>query len=1680
MTSSINTNISAYYAQANIAKASSAATTSVSRLSSGNFITKASDDVARLSIGTSFATTVRTLRQALVNAAQGVSLLQVADGALGQITEILQRQKTLAVQASSGNLSATDRGFLNQEFQALSQQIDFITSTTKFNGVSLIDGSLSTSSRIEDATKQAAAAVATIGLSANLADGDAITINGLVFTAKNTVANNQQFQIGATAADTARNLAEKLTSLTTSNAATITDATTTFAQKLGANTYTVDNGGTTLTIAARSGGALGNRFTIDASAITSGAVSVSGQYGSSTVSLFATNVSAFTSATNTVTAAVGAQTDTTPFAVGDDLQIQLGTGAKTTLYSFQAGDSLTDIVNGINGNSATSGVSATLIGDSTNGYNIRLNLSRSTGGDVALFGGENFYKVAATGVQNTTLSGSTSTTRLLSSSLASHIASTSATVVGTSATAPFANGSKIFASVNGGNYIDISGALGSSDGLDDIVAKINASEGAGSLGIVASLVGGNNIAIKYSDPTQSGSISFYTGTGSGGAAVPNTSTIYNTDATGKNRTNGLGGSFVSFNLLSTGVAAPDASLTGSTSTLATPFLTAGTSDIVITINDSATTSKEFTIDNITSGWTLQDLANAINNSNTNLSGGAAGTEDYGIHASIVVDSQGKYNLQLSYAASALPPAGTSGATASSGIRISYVNASALTTVNTTGTLHNDNDSTAYSTVNLFSASIAGNPTGTSALVTSGATSTTLPIKAGEDYTISVNGATITIDGDDLTNNLSVNDFLALINENTSAIAAGVTASLVNAGTSSANIELRIADTAGTGLRATALTTTQASDTSGQTSAATTYYANGENTNTTYRMFTTEFANAMHATGSVTHATTAAEGTPFVAGDTLSVRYNNGGGITNLTISSALAAGDTLADIVTKINSLTGTTGLSATLDTNGANILIKNNGAVITSTTAATGTNSPIYFNGGANFYVPLSTDSAAMVAMTGNGFNNSYTSVELFTSDVTSDTNGSIVHATTGDANEPLVNGNLVIQFTANNATRTATIAITTGMTMDEVADAINQNATIRQYGAEATRTGDSGTTNAVGNITLTFADTDLTGAAPATFTIANTDSHTTLNTATASDTFTTRDAILSYANTYAATISSSTGVTSNNVIGLNGGSDNGIGYGSTSVTGSVSNAILTGLAQKSAQVTIGFPDTDAAALSDAFSGKTVTVAGATFTFVSTASSPLEIAIGNSLQETIDNAVSTINKYGKETAIGDTAYQLNQINVSRNGNNLVFTGKGINNVTKLDGTAVSDIATTVANVSGPTNSGDLNNATRSGTGTFGVDVSGVTNASFTGKVSGFAAEYVGSNTVNLSIKVGNNTYTASSVNTKPTVGATGSDSLGNQIVRFYSDTYEDVNGKEIGGGYFDVQLAVNQGDTVTSQSQADSFAVRFNSAFQGLSFNQTRVISSYSGQSAIINASGTTTGSLVGTSVSAQLPTFEANKLTNISVTAPSAGSVDAKITFTIDGVQYTSSSFGSKLGANQTFKLSSVTDPNYFVTFTTGNVAIDVSTAENAKALEAALNVAFGTDAGSAALSFQIGTSSADALGVNIGAATTDALFEGKSLSITSIANATEASDAIDAALQSITSIRASVGALQSRFNFASANIQISVQNQDASRSELLDTDIAAESTSYATAQVQLQAGISVLAQANQQLQALLKLLG
>ena len=140
MSLSASTNTSANTALRYLSQNSAASANSLAKLSSGSRIVKASDDAASLAVGTKIKADVTALKQAQVNASQASSVLQVADGALAQTTDILMRMKALSVQAQSGSVSENERGFLNKEFEALIEQIEAIADQTKFNGEVLLDG----------------------------------------------------------------------------------------------------------------------------------------------------------------------------------------------------------------------------------------------------------------------------------------------------------------------------------------------------------------------------------------------------------------------------------------------------------------------------------------------------------------------------------------------------------------------------------------------------------------------------------------------------------------------------------------------------------------------------------------------------------------------------------------------------------------------------------------------------------------------------------------------------------------------------------------------------------------------------------------------------------------------------------------------------------------------------------------------------------------------------------------------------------------------------------------------------------------------------------------------------------------------------------------------------------------------------------------------------------------------------------------------------------------------------------------------------------------------------------------------------------------------------------------------------------------------------------------------------
>lgn len=148
-------NFAANVAHRNLVKSDMEATQSLAKLSSGSRVVSAKDDAASMAVGSRLSAEVQSLRQATVNAGQAVSMLQIADGAMSQVNDILIRMKTLSVQSASGQLSDTERGMLDAEFQALIDEIDRIAEDTEFNGNQLVNGSASVDTALNGLTDSA-------------------------------------------------------------------------------------------------------------------------------------------------------------------------------------------------------------------------------------------------------------------------------------------------------------------------------------------------------------------------------------------------------------------------------------------------------------------------------------------------------------------------------------------------------------------------------------------------------------------------------------------------------------------------------------------------------------------------------------------------------------------------------------------------------------------------------------------------------------------------------------------------------------------------------------------------------------------------------------------------------------------------------------------------------------------------------------------------------------------------------------------------------------------------------------------------------------------------------------------------------------------------------------------------------------------------------------------------------------------------------------------------------------------------------------------------------------------------------------------------------------------------------------------------------------------------------------
>ncbi len=171
----INTNIASLNAQRNLSKTQISLNQSMQRLSSGLRINSAADDAAGLAISQNMQANIRSMNQAVRNANDGISFVQVAEGALDETSNILLRMRELATQSATGTVSDTQRANIQVEFAALQSEISRIANVTNFNGTYMLNGALTTTLQIGagnttndrlDVGTTAAATAAGLGVSA--------------------------------------------------------------------------------------------------------------------------------------------------------------------------------------------------------------------------------------------------------------------------------------------------------------------------------------------------------------------------------------------------------------------------------------------------------------------------------------------------------------------------------------------------------------------------------------------------------------------------------------------------------------------------------------------------------------------------------------------------------------------------------------------------------------------------------------------------------------------------------------------------------------------------------------------------------------------------------------------------------------------------------------------------------------------------------------------------------------------------------------------------------------------------------------------------------------------------------------------------------------------------------------------------------------------------------------------------------------------------------------------------------------------------------------------------------------------------------------------------------------------------------------------------------------------------
>lgn len=349
MAAVINTNISSLNSQRNLTSSQASLATSLQRLSSGLRINSAKDDAAGLAISDRMTSQINGLNQAARNANDGISMTQTAEGGLATATDLLQRMRTLAVQAANGTNSASDRASLQEEVGQLQQELNRVANTTQFNGQNVLDGSLSN-------------AQFQVGANANQ------TINF-------SISNTQASAIGNNAIKTT---ATGNTSGASSFAGTV--AGTIGVNQNAAQTLTVQGNGTTSTYAAAAGAT--------AYAIAKGINAASGSTGVTATATTTATLANFTAGTQsfTIQGAPKADGSANPVTVTATMATATDVGGLAAAINAQSG------VTGINA-----------IADTSTG---KISLSQAQGYDIGVTN-----NLVAN--NSTTLQGSTGTAKAL-------------------------------------------------------------------------------------------------------------------------------------------------------------------------------------------------------------------------------------------------------------------------------------------------------------------------------------------------------------------------------------------------------------------------------------------------------------------------------------------------------------------------------------------------------------------------------------------------------------------------------------------------------------------------------------------------------------------------------------------------------------------------------------------------------------------------------------------------------------------------------------------------------------------------------------------------------------------------------------------------------------------------------------------------------------------------------------------------------------------------------------------------------------------------------------------------------------------------------------------------------------------------------------------------------------------